>query len=106
MKRLRAESSWASWRCMSSSARASEPSSSGLSTTKCPEKSPAATRSAARSRRRMRRDSARATNMPARIATSRAGMPASRIWRRTTATLSATSLSGAEKTTTRATRPS
>ena len=59
----RAVSSSASWRCMSSSVRASWPSSSRASDSKRAAKSPAATLRAARSRRLTRRRSARATQV-------------------------------------------
>ena len=105
MKRLRAESSWASWRCMSSSARASWPSSSPR-VDREPRGEVAARPpgAAARSRRRMRR---------AQRARDRAGRRAPRRARReragdedraggSSATVSATSLSGVENTDRRA----
>ena len=61
MNCLRAVSSRASWRCMSSNAAASWPSSSSESAWIGLEKSPAATLRAARSSRLMRAVSARAT---------------------------------------------
>ncbi len=100
----RAVSSSASWRCMSSSARASWPSSSS--------------RSAGKTRGEVARGDllgallealrpgaaiARDTRKPPPSASSSPSAPATRTWRRMSATLSCTSVSGVEKTTTRLT---
>ena len=106
MKRRRAVSTCASWRCMSSSARASWPSSSSLSAGKTAVKSPPATRSAPCSRIFTRRAIARETRKPPVSASSRPSVPAMRIWLRISETLPCTSDSGAENTTTRLTTPS
>ena len=94
MKPRRARSSSASWRCMSSSARARRASSSLSPPTKRPEKSPAATRRAAASIPVIRRLSRRAANHDAASASSRATAPATRIRREMRPTVSSTSLSG------------
>jgi hypothetical protein len=100
MKRLRAESSSASWRRMSSRVRASSPISSGRPTGKRALKSPAATRRAPAStsphaaRQPLRHEEAEEEREPA------GDPPGDETRRRTTSTLASTSRSGLEKTTT------